>query len=236
MRPDISRLRPRTAITTRYSNVGTIQTYTDTLAYFWNKFTNQLEHVQGPDASEVLFYRAEAFLNRHAALRTTILNAEDTIVFRSAASTRTFITHTHAAIRRQATTLASLHYFINRDNSNGAVLKWLLALFMTSAMCVSITLPFLLSYFVFLALVPHQPALLLVAMAILSIYVLLGIWSHQGMSHLRKIRLSLFAPAYFAPFYILTITSSVVTITTTAHILWASASKRTALRKKVLFH
>lgn len=234
-RPNTLRLRARITIATRYSNIGTLQTYTEALTYFWNKFTNSLEHACEPDNSSVLFCRAHAFLNRHATSRAATYSAEDVIVNRSAATARDFIMHIHAAMRQQATTLTSLHYFTDQNSSKNAMLKWLFALFIASAIYVSIVLPFLLSYFIFLAFIPHQPALLFVALGILSIYILLGLWSHQGMSRLRKIRLSLFIPAYFMPFFALVIVFSVVITITIARTAWTSVSKRTALRRKISF-
>ena len=236
-RPNISQLRARIATTTRYSNIGTLQTYTEALAYFWNKFINPLQHTHASDNSGVLFYRANVFLDRHLPSQTVTYSAEDVIVNQSAATTSEFLMHLHTAMRRQVTALMSLHTFTDQSSAKGVILKWFLVLFTTSAIYISIALPFLLSYFIFLALIPHQPALLLVAMAILSIYLLLGLWSHQGMSHLRKIRLSLFIPAYFAPFYALVIGASVITTITLARAAWTNASKRTlpALRRKISF-
>lgn len=228
-----SQLRARPAIVTRYSNVGTLQTYTDALAYFWNKFTNSFECTQKPGDSEVLFYRTDTFFNRHMKSRAITFNAEDVTVNQAATTTRKFILRTHTAMQKQAAALLSLQYPADQSTSKSIVFKGLLALFATSAAYASIALPFLLSYFVFLALVPHQPALLFVTMAILSIYILLGLWSHTGISRLRKIRLSLFLPAYFVPFYILTLMFSVVTTVTVARALWVALSKVTASRRKV---
>lgn len=230
---NVSQLRARTAIPTRYSSIGTLQTFMDTLAYFWCKFINSFEYTQKPNNSDVLFYRTDAFVNRHIASRATTFSAEDVMVERSATTTRKLITHTYVVMQKQAAALLSLRYHTDQNNSKSIVLKGLLALFVTSAAYASITLPFLLSYFVFLALVPHQPALLFVTMAILSIYILLGLWSHPGISRLRKIRLSLFIPAYFVPFCVLTIMFSVIATTTVARATWATLSKVTALHRKV---
>lgn len=232
MQKDIPLLRARTAIATHYSNIGTLQTYMDTLTYFWNKFKNSFKYAEKLDDSDVLFYRTDAFANRHIASRSTTFSPEDVIVQRSAMTTRKLIVYTYAAMHRQATALLSLH-FTDRNSSKSIILKGLLSLFVTSATYASIALPLLLSYFVFLALVPHQPVLLFVTMTIVGIYILLGLWSHPGISHLRKIRLSLFTPAYFVPFYILTVMFSVVTTTMVAKAIWANLSKVAALRRKV---
>lgn len=230
---NISQLRTRTVIATSYNNIGTLQTYMDALVYFWNKFINSFAYTQKPNDFDVLFYRTHAFVNRHIVSRTITFSAEDVIVERSAATTRNLIMHTYASMREQAAALLSLHYPTNQNNKKHVILRGLLALFVTSAAYASIALPFLLSYFVFLALVPHQPILLFVTMAIVSIYILLGLWSHSGISRLRKIRLSLFIPAYFVPFYMLTIMFSVVTTTTVARAIWANLSKVTVLGRKV---
>jgi hypothetical protein len=230
---NISQLRARTAIVTRYSNIGTLQTYMDTLTYFWNKFKNSFEYTQKSDDPDVLFYRTHAFANRHISLRATTFSTEDIIVERPATTTRKLISHTHTTMRQQVAALLSLRHPANQNNDKSIALKGLLALFVTSAVYASIALPFLLSYFVFLALVPHQPVLLFVTMAILSIYILLGLWSHAGISRLRKIRLSIFIPAYFIPFYMFTIMFSVVTIATVTRAIRVNLSKVTALRRKI---
>lgn len=230
---NISRLRARTVIATRYSNIGTLQTYIDTLAYFWNKFTNSFEYTQKSNDSDVVFYRTDAFVNRHTASPSTTFSPEDVIVMRSTTTTRNFIMHTYAGMREQVAALLSLHYPASQHNRKHIILRGLLALFVISAAYISIAMPFLLSYFVFLALVPHQPVLLFVTMTIVGIYILLGLWSHLGISRLRKARLSLFIPAYFVPFYILAIMFSAVTVATIARAVWSNLSKVTALRRKV---
>lgn len=223
---DIARLGVRTAISTRYSSLGLLQTYTYALIYFWNKLANSLEYSHVPDNADVSFYRAEAFLARHSYTRLKTYSAEDIVAHQPAASNSEFITHISAMVRQGVSTLASVHDPARRHQ----LIRWPLLLFLTCLGYLCVAMPLLITYFLFLALVPHQPALLFISIAILIIYLLIGLWSHTGMSRLQKTRLSLLTPAYFVPFYALTAICCTITIATTMRTIRTSLSSLAAAR------
>lgn len=206
---DISKLRASTIVSTHYSTIGLLQTYTKILTYFWNKLANSFTYTQASDNMNVSFYRTKAFLARYSHQQITTYNAEDVIAYRPAIIAHEIISHIHMTMARQ---VATLHRAASWPNPKNTPTTWLRILFLVCIGYLCITLPLLLTYVVFLAVIPHQPILLFISIAILSTYLLIGLWSQTGMSRLQKIRLSLLAPIYFVPFYVLSIISSIVAI------------------------
>ncbi|MNH58527.1 N-glycosyltransferase [compost metagenome] len=225
---DISKLRTQTVISSPYSTLGILQTYTHAVIYFWHKLANALKYTAPPDNPTPSFYRAETFSKRQSKSEMVTYTAEDVIIHRPAMTIRELVAYTQTAAS------TPLYHFTNLRESKPIPLKWLRGLVAIVVGYLSISLPFLLSYFIFLALTARQPALLFVSIATLSVYVLLGVWSHHGLSRAQKIRLSIYCPAYFLPFYLLTIASSILIISTTGHGIWKGLSRLFVPRRKVL--
>ncbi len=229
---DTSVLRAHITISTRYSTIGLLQTYTQSLVFFWNKLANILTRTYTPSDSGILFYRAEAFLARRSQPWLKTYTAEDIIAHRPAMTGRELMTYVYEVLPEIILAPISIRQAAYKNLFHDGLHA--LASLCLGYLCIA--LPFLLSYFLFLALVAHQPILLFISIFILSIYVLLGIWSHPGMSHPQKVRLSLLVPMYFVPFYILTVTYLAVAVTTIVHAAWIRLPGISRLGKKAFSH
>ena len=66
-------------------------------------------------------------------------------------------------------------------------------------------LPVIFSYILYLALRLHEPALLLLTVGLLSVFLLVSIWGDKQKSTMHKTRYSLLIPTTFVLFYVLSI-------------------------------
>ena len=233
---DITTLRARPVVASRYSSVGLLQTYVYALTYFWHKLTNSLECTQAPGNLDTSFYRAEVFLAHPMRSTMKVYAAEDVVVRRPAAKIQyPDVTSLFMAVHRQIETLASAYFFVGQRGIKKVLVIGVSLVFLLSAGYLFVALPFLLSYFIFLAAVLHQPALLFVGIAILSTYLLLGLWSDSSTSRLQKIRLTLLLPISFAPFYLFTFVYAVIIIAVVLHATWTNLfhSRAPAIKRRL---
>jgi hypothetical protein len=233
---DITILRTRPVVASRYSNIGLLQTYTYALTYFWHKLANSLECTQDPDNLDTSFYRAEVFLAHPMRPTMKVYAAEDVVVYRPAARIQyQDVASLFVAVRRQIEMLASAHFFVGKRGVKKVLARGASLVFLLSVAYLFVALPFLLSYFIFLAVVLHQPALLFVSIAILSTYLLLGLWSDSSTSRLQKIRLTFLLPASFVPFYLFTFVHAVIIIAAVLHTTWTSLlhSRAQAIKRRL---
>jgi hypothetical protein len=75
---------------------------------------------------------------------------------------------------------------------------------------VATLLPLVLGYFLYLALRLQQPSFLLISWALLSGWLLLAIWDDEYLRLRQKTGYSLFVPATFLVFCILTLIQPIV--------------------------
>lgn len=76
----------------------------------------------------------------------------------------------------------------------------------------SISLPILVTYLIYLALILHEPAMLMLTWALLSVFLLLSIWGESVRPFGDRLRLSLLIPASLPLFYVLVISNLLAVI------------------------
>ena len=201
----ISALRTNTIINAQYSTVGLVQTYTSTLTHFWNKFANVLENAPILSIPSISFHRAETYL----APKTHSIKAyfaEDIIVY------RTDFTVSRALPKTTVGQLSYTYQALWQTSERQRLITWCRRLFAICLGYLSISLPLLLSYIIYLAVAAHQPLPLFVSVAIIGTCIILGLWSQPGRPMRQKIRLSLAMPMYLIPLYALTFIAAAMTL------------------------
>lgn len=226
MQSGISELRTSTIITTRYSTVGLLQTYANTLAHFWNKFTSVLGNTHAISAPSVSFHRTDAYLAAATHSAKTYF-AEDVIVYRAEP---TVVSHTlpKATVTRLSQAYHALWYAPEQQ----PIITWCRRLFTICLGYLSISLPLLLSYIIYLAVAAHQPLPLFIGVVIIGTCIILGLWSQPGRSLPQKLRLSFAMPICFIPFYILSFIIAVMTLIIGARTLRTYAFQLTGTIKR----
>lgn len=207
-----SELQASTITTSRYSTFGLLQTYATALGYFWNKLINVIEGIPAVHTSRVSLYRAEAYANPRPHLTKTYF-ADDVIVYRPATSFN----------RRSLTTAVAqfslLYQALWHTASQRPLITGCRRLFAICLGFLSLSLPLLLSYAIYLAIAAHQPLPLLVSITLIGVYVIVGLWSQPGRSWAQKLHLSLLVPICLVPFYALSFVAAAATLLVCAQTL-----------------
>ncbi len=175
--PDAMLLRSR--VVSAFSMIGLFEFYSDILRNLVRKTRSVFDNIMLSSRRYVIFSK-NAFVKK--AIVSVFYSAESGIHTSSTGSLPTFMTDK------------------NTSKHPHSVKYWLLTMPLT---IFTIILPVSLSYFGYIAVGLHQPSLLLICIATVTLFLLLGIWWDDSLSLGQKVRYSLLAPITYIPFYII---------------------------------
>lgn len=223
--PGIDQLRANTIITTRYSTVGLLQTYTSALGHVWGKLSNVIESISTIGTPGISLHRAGAYLIPRARSTRTYF-AENVIAYRPASPLG------RSLLKSAIAQLARAYRTLWHTPSRQPIITWNYRFIAIGLGYVSVSLPILLSYAIYLAVAAHQPLPLFAGIMLVGVCALIGLWSQPGRSLRQRIRLSLATPVCFIPFYALSFIVATMTLIVCAHTLRTLAAQAAGTVKR----
>lgn len=180
-----------------YSSIGLFQTYIESFMRLSNKLMGIFSYVHNQSNHAPLFYRKDAFLDRHTpgAIRSHF--ADDVVSYHQP------VAPSPRLIKRSLLIKTRQLQSITRRPKTGLSSWYLQRSLMLYIGILLVSIPFLVGYFIFLALVPHQPLPLLLCIGIASLFLLFGLWSDRQRPLSKKLLSSLLIPAGFIPLLLL---------------------------------
>lgn len=217
--PGIGILRPSRRVMSALSTVGLFQNYQELLRYRAKKFASVSNSDYTP-VGETALYRREAFvaLSKKPALNQAVhpYYASDVMAYVEPQTSFYKLLRQH--YRWQLGNLQALwtrrRLFFRHRAGHSRFLTWFRLPLAACAGIISLFVPLLLSYFIYVAISLREPSLLILSWASLGILLLLAIWGDEHLRFRQKAVYSALMPATYAIFYVLSFVPVLVMLRT----------------------
>lgn len=169
------------------SSIGLFETYHSIANSFIRKAKTGLrinQHVR----DTAIVYPKESFLSHTTPYRSVYLS--DTVITRRTDSSYSLFL---ARLFKHKSHMANSFYAPGSAALVTTIVGWV----------IIFTLPFIVSYFGYVAIALHQPLLFYLALAGLGMYIIMTIWWNDLLSMRQKLTYSLLSPATYILFYVL---------------------------------
>lgn len=245
--PRLGVLNPHFTVRARYSTVGLFQKFEQLLKYRSKKF-NSAFNAEYVASSEGAIYTT-AILGRllrlgarragtHTRLGLPMLQlgnkdvrssyASDVVIYHApAASFRALFQQRYSVQRsRLLALMQSRRLFFTRDLSYSKFLTWFRLPFALVVGITALFIPVLATYFLYLAVSLHQPALLLAACLVVSVLVASAIWGDDQLGLRQKLAYCMLIPITYGWFFLLSFVSYLVILVSFLQIVWPALRER----------
>jgi cellulose synthase/poly-beta-1,6-N-acetylglucosamine synthase-like glycosyltransferase len=201
------------SVESAFSTVGLFQKYENLLRYRSEKFTS-VSNSDYAASGEGAIYRRDVFLNssssRLSVARPGNKNvrsyyASDVVAYTEPLPS--FYALLKQRYRLQLSRLQALRdqrqLIFTRDSDYTKFLTWFRLPFAICVGAVSLFVPILLSYFIYMAVELHEPTLLILSWVILGIFLLFAVWGDEQLKLRQKAAYSAFIPITYGLFYVM---------------------------------
>jgi len=189
-----------------YSTLGLLQHYRELLRVRSRKLLSVLR-IDMVYPTEPLLYRKPTFLQRCAARSSAVFYAYDSLV----------LNHTQPSIFKLAAEdyrfklsrwIAAGRLFVDLLQRRGLAAWAVLASvpFLIGAVLASLALPIFISYFLYIGISLHEPALFLLSCSLIGGWTILAVWGDAHLRIAQKTVYTLLLPVTFVGFYMLALT------------------------------
>jgi hypothetical protein len=202
-----------------FSTVGLFQKYQELLQYRARKFASLTKLPYRQDEIDTM-YRRPVLVTPAAAAQARLPHtyyASQAIIYRPALpSLPSLLRHQYSrqlrALRRLWRQRRVIFSLVAKDGQR--VPTWITLVLTACSGITALFIPFLASYFIYMAVGLHEPAFLLLSWLIVGSLVVLAIWGDEQLKVLQKASYSLLIPITYSLFFIVSFVQIFVVLKT----------------------